>query len=201
MFLQILMAISFLIAGYQDLRERLVSDEVWIPASIGIVLLFYFDSSQALFLLVWIGIFGLIGFLSTRLGFLGDADGIALVMISAWFLRADYLALTASLLIGLFGFLIYLYLAGMLRKGRVITIQQFKSEAKWIPRAIIIGGKRTVINKDVNIAREEVEKVTEGSAEVEVDYGVPNIAMLAVVYVVYVALLAVFQSGTLLALP
>ena len=201
LFLQILMAVSFLIGGYQDLKERLVSDLVWIPAIVGIVLVFYFDSPQAILLLVLLGVVGAIAFASTWLGFLGDADGIALIMILAWFVNADLLALALSFAAMAALVFPYLYLTGMFRKEIIIPIQQFKSEAKWIPKAVIIGGNRSEMPKDVNVSHDEVEKITDQSAMVEVQYGVANITVLAVAFAIYLAYIIVFQTGLFLKLP
>ncbi|MGD0638417.1 MAG: hypothetical protein ABSA72_10310 [Nitrososphaerales archaeon] len=201
MLLQILMLASFVIGGYQDLRERLVSDTVWIPAIVGVVLLFYFDFSQAGFLLVWVAIMGAIGFGFVWFGLLGEADGIALVLILALPYPSELLPLIFSIALASGVAILYLFLKGMLGKERIITIQQFKGEARWIPRAVIVGGERKEVAKDVNVSREEVEKITDEGAMVDVQYGIPDITFLMAGYIVYIVYLAVFQSGVLLSLP
>ena len=89
----------------------------------------------------------------------------------------------------------------MFRKEIIIPIQQFKSEAKWIPKAVIIGGNRSEMPKDVNVSHDEVEKITDQSAMVEVQYGVANITVLAVAFAIYLAYIIVFQTGLFLKLP
>jgi hypothetical protein len=95
----------------------------------------------------------------------------------------------------------YLYAKGMVGKPRVIPIAQFRKEVNWIPRALIIGGERTEVVKDVNVSRESVDAVTDETAEVEVQYGVPTVAYIAAGYLAYVAFLAIFQTGALFSLP
>ena len=95
----------------------------------------------------------------------------------------------------------YLYSKGMIGKERVIPISQFRREANWIPRALIVGGERKEVVKDVNVSRESLETVTDDSATVEVQYGVPTVAYIAAGYVIYVFILAVFQTGSLFSLP
>ena len=95
----------------------------------------------------------------------------------------------------------YLYTKGMVGKPIVIPIAQFRKEANWIPRALIIGGERTEVVKDVNVSRESVEAVTDETATVEVQYGVPTVAYIAAGYLAYVVLLAIFQTGALFSLP
>lgn len=201
MFLQILMATSFLIAGYQDVRERLVSDIVWVPAIVGAVLAFIFVPSQDLILLVRIGIIGAIALLVTRYGLVGEADGIAFVLViadPAPFAPLPVLFAVAAVALS---HIAYLYLTGMTGKAKVISISQFKKEARWIPKALIVGDEKTKVDSNVNISREDVEKVTDESAEVEVQYGVPTVAYIAAGYVIYLVYLAIFQPGVLTSLP
>jgi hypothetical protein len=201
LFLQILMAVSFLIAGYQDFKDRAVSDIVWIPAIFGVVLAFFFTPSQDLFLLLRIGIIGAVAFGVTWYGLLGQADGIAFVLLVAQVSAMELFPLLVSiagvalLAIGI------LYLTGRAGKDKTITIRQFKAEARWIPKTVIIGGEKKEVDKNVNISREEVEKVTDETAMVVVQYGVPNIEYIAAGYMVYLVYLAVFQTKFLLSLP
>lgn len=201
MFLQILMAASFLIAGYQDVRERLVSDLVWIPAIIGVVLAFYFVPSQDLYLLVRIAIIGAIAFGVTWYGLVGQADGIAFVLVVADPTPLAPLPVLFAIAAVALAHIGYLYVAGLTGKDKVISLQQFKSEARWIPRAIIIGGERRDVDKDVNVSREDVEKVTDETAMVDVQYGVPTVAYIAAGYIIYVVYLAIFQTSVLTSLP
>ncbi len=201
MFLQILMAVSFLIAGYQDIRERLVSDVAWIPAIIGVVLAFYFVPSEDLILLVRIAIIGGIALVIAWYGFVGEADGIAFVLVvadPAPLAPLPVLFAIAGVALCHIG---YLFATGMTGKSKVIPIRQFKKEARWIPKAVISGQERKEVVNDVNISRDDVEKVTDENAMVEVQYGVPTVAYIAVGYMIYLVYLAIFQSGVLLSLP
>lgn len=195
------MAISFLIAGYQDFKERLVSDLVWIPGVIGVALTIYFLPSEALLLLVRIAVVGGLAFAITKLGYLGEADGIAFVLIAAVPSFTDLFILLFAIAGVSLAAIGYLYATGMAGKDKVITIQQFRSEARWIPQAIIVGGQRQEIDKNVNVSREEVEKITDETVMVEVQYGVPNIEYIAAGYVIFLGILAVFQTSVLLSLP
>jgi hypothetical protein len=195
------MAVSFIAAGYQDFRERLVSDLVWIPAAIGVVLTLYFAPSGAIYLLIRIAVVGTMAFVVTRLGYLGEADGIAFVIIAAVPQPLDLLVLIFAIAAVALSAIGYLYLSGMAGKDRVISLKQFKSEARWIPQAIVVGGERKDVDKNVNVSREEVEKVTDESAMVEVQYGVPNIEYMAGGYVIFLVFLAIFQPSVLTSLP
>lgn len=201
MIVEILMAISFVIAGYQDFKDRLVSDLVWIPAVVGVVLTLYFLPSEAVLLLVRIAVVGGLAFLVTRLGYLGEADGIAFVLIASVSSFIDLFLLLFTIAGVSLAAIGYLYVTGMAGKDKVISIQQFRSEARWIPKAIITGGQRQEVDQNVNVSREEVEKITDETAMVEVQYGVPNIEYIAAGYVIFVGILAVFQTSVLLSLP
>lgn len=201
MFLQILMGISFLIAGYQDFRERLVSDLVWVPAIIGVALALYFSPSEDLILLVRIGIIGGIALVIARYGFVGEADGITFVLVVADPAPLAPLPVLFAIAAVALTHIGYLFATGMAGKNKVIGISQFKREARWIPKAVIAGGEKREVASNVNISREDVEKVTDESATVEVQYGVPTVAYIAGGYLIYLVYLAVFQSGVLLSLP
>ncbi|MGA2663726.1 MAG: hypothetical protein ABSF83_02105 [Nitrososphaerales archaeon] len=201
MFLQILMAISFLVAGYQDAKERLVSDYVWIPAIIGVALALYLVPSQDVLLLIRIGIIGAIALFVTWFGFVGEADGIAFVLVVADPTPLAPLPVLFAIAAVALGHIGYLYAAGMTGKDKVVSIAQFRREARWIPKAVIVGGERRDVDSNVNVSREDVEKVADETAMVEVQYGVPTVAYIAAGYVIYLVYLAIFQSGVLLGLP
>lgn len=201
MLLQILMAVSFIIAGYQDFRDRLVSDLVWIPAAIGVALTLYFLPSQDLFLIARIAVVAVLAFAVTRYGFLGEADGIAFVLLVAQPSPFDLLVLFFSIAFVALAIIAYLYLTGLAGKDKVIPISQFRSEARWIPKAVIVGGVTRDVDKNVNVSREDVERETDDTAMVVVQYGVPNIEYMAIGFVIYVVFLAIFQPGVLFSLP
>ncbi|MDA4113599.1 MAG: hypothetical protein OK474_06110 [Thaumarchaeota archaeon] len=201
MFLQILMAASFLIAGYQDVRERLVSDMVWIPAIVGVALALYFVPSEDIVLLVRIGIIGAIALVITRYGFVGEADGIAFVLVVADPTPLAPLPVLFAVAAVALSHIGYLYATGLAGKTKLIGIAQFRREARWIPKAVIIGEEKKEVDSNVNISREDVEKVADESAMVEVQYGVPTVAYIAVGYMIYLAYLAIFQTSVLLSLP
>ena len=195
------MAISFLVAGYQDARERLVSDYVWIPAIIGVALALYLVPSQDVLLLIRIAIIGAIALFVTWYGFVGEADGIAFVLVVADPTPLAPLPVLFAIAAVALCHIGYLYAAGMTGRDKVVPIAQFRREARWIPKAVIVGGERKDVDSNVNVSREDVEKVTDETAVVEVQYGVPTVAYIAGGYVIYLVYLAIFQSGALLGLP
>jgi len=199
--LQILMAVSFLIAGYQDFRDRLVSDLVWVPAVIGVAVTIYFMPSQDLLLIIRIAVVGVIAFVVTRYGFLGEADGIAFVLLVAQPQPFDLLVLLFAIAAVVLTSIAYLYISGLAGKDRTIPIAQFRAEARWIPKAVIVGDVRREVDTNVNVSREDVEKEADESALVVVQYGVPNIEYMAIGYVVYIVFLALFQTNVLLSFP
>ncbi|MDA4122313.1 MAG: hypothetical protein OK456_03930 [Thaumarchaeota archaeon] len=205
MYVQILVAISFIIAGYQDFRERLVSDLVWIPAVVGVVFGLYYLRSEFLVLIIPIALIGAIALGAAWWGMVGEADGIAFVLVIAGTAPAGFvpglLEVFVVVLAALGIHVAYLYSKGLVGKTRVIPIAEFKAQAQWIPKALIIGGERTEVVKDVNVSREAVDEVKDESASVEVQYGVPTVAYIAAGYVGYIVILAILQPSALLSLP
>ena len=206
MYYQLLMLASFLLAGYQDARERLVSDFYWIPGVIAAVLAVAFLPSMDLLLVARIGLIGVIAFAFTWFGFIGQADAIALALVASDptpYAPIPVLLATGVVAIGHIG---YLYIRGTARKPRLITLEEFRSQAKWIPKALVVNGERREITSDVNVSRELTEEhVSVGQAGattmVEVQYGVPQVTYIAAGYVAYLVFLAIFQPSLLTAFP
>lgn len=206
MYFQLLMLASFLLAGYQDARERLVSDFFWIPGIIAAALAVVFLPSMDFLLLARIALIGGIAFAFAWFGFIGQADAIALALVASDptpFAPIPVLLFTGVVAIAHIG---YLYARGTARKPRLISLEEFRSQAKWIPKALVVNGERREMTSDVNISREKTEEHANAGAEdaatmVEVQYGVPQVTYLAAGFVAYLVFLAIFQPSLLTAFP
>jgi hypothetical protein len=203
---QLLMLASFLLAGYQDARERLVSDYFWIPGIIAAVLVVLFLPSMDFLLLARITLIGVIAFAFTWFGLIGQADAIALALVASDptpFAPIPVLLGTGVIAIA---HIAYLYVKGTARKSHVISLDEFRTQAKWIPKALIINGERREITNDVNVSREKAEEHATAGEEtattmVEVQYGVPQVTYIAAGFVLYLIYLAIFQPALLFAFP
>lgn len=196
LFAQVLIGASFALAGYYDYKERAVSDLVWIPGAIGTV--YALAVSQNIwFSLTKIGLIGGIGLAFVLYGALGEADAIAMALISA---DPNPLSPFPPLLAGAvvaMGAIGYQVVIGNAGKPKMIEISRFVKEKKWIPKALVIEGVRTEVDPDVNVAREDAEAKQMPGAMVEVSYGVPTVSYLAVGYVAYLVYLLVAYPGVL----
>jgi len=203
---QILIALSFAVAAYQDLKERAVNDLVWIPAIAGTALIFYslattgpladleFDAIRILLL-------GGMAFVMVYFGALGEADLIALVFFAADpYALGVFFAIIGAVVV-LVPHLAYVLLSGEGRGSHVIPVARFLKEQKWIPRATVVEGVRHEVDTDVNRAREEVEGTQKEGMEVEVVYGVPDVLYFGLRYIIYLAYLALFNFGLFSSLP
>jgi Flp pilus assembly protein protease CpaA len=203
---QILIAASFAVAAYQDLKERAVSDLVWIPAVAGTAFIFYslattgqytdleFDALRILLL-------GGMSFVMVYFGVLGEADCIALVFFAADpYVLGVFFAIIGAVIV-LIPHLGYVMLTGEGRGSHVVSVERFLKEQKWIPRATMSGGVRSEVDSDVNKAREEVERVQKEGMQVEVVYGVPDVLYFGLGYVLYLAYLVLFNYGLFSSLP
>jgi hypothetical protein len=201
LYAQLLIALSFAIAAYQDVKDRAVNDLVWIPAILGAAYSLYWAFPSLELPAVKIALVGGIALAFTFLGGIGQADAIALV-----FIAADPYQL--SPIFPLFGTAVaalvhigYEYLVGNARGNLMIPMEKFLREQRWIPKAIVADGVRTEVSRDVNNAREEVQASSKAGASVEVSYGVPTVAYLGIGYVAYLAYLVIFNLPLFLALP
>jgi Flp pilus assembly protein protease CpaA len=206
LYAQLLIAASFILATYQDVRDRAVSDLVWAPALVGVGYVVYslYVNSLTLnleFLLVKVALIGGIALAFTFLGGIGQADAIALAFVAADPYTVSPLAsLFATAIIAL-AHIAYEFAVGNARGAKTIPMPQFLREQRWIPKAVISNGTRTKVNGDVNVAREEVEAAKKPDAMVEVRYGVPTVAYLGLGYVVYLVYLLGFNYSTFASLP
>ncbi len=206
MYYQLLMLASFLLAGYQDARERLVSDFYWIPGILGAVLAVAFLPSMDFLLIARIVLIGVIAFAFTWFGFIGQADAIALALVASDptpYAPIPVLIGTGAVALAHVG---YLYARGTARRPRLVTLEEFRSQAKWIPKALVVNGERREITNDVNVSRELAEEHASSGSEgqttmVEVQYGVPQVTYIAAGFVAYLIFLAVFQPNVLTAFP
>ncbi len=199
-FSQILIATSLVIASYQDARERAVSDLVWIPSLAGVALVLLF-TTQLTFTLVKIGIVGIFALAFTRYGAIGEADLIAFLIITA-----DPAPFSVVFALGAAGIIIaahiaYLYSIGYVGKTFQIPVEQFEREKKWIPKAIVSGGVRTPLGRNVNTAREEAVAKAGPGVMIEVTYGVPDVTYLGAGYLAFLTYLVIFNWGLFLTLP
>ena len=197
---------SFAVAAYQDVKDRAVSDLVWIPAIAGTVYSFYWYFTIATFQsfefqLIKLALIGGIGVAFVFFGLLGEADAIAMAFIASDpYPLSPIPALIAGGAIAI-THIVYEYANGNAKGGRRIPMEQFLREQRWIPKAIISDGNRVEISSDVNDAREEVESKKSSGGEVEVAYGVPTVAYLGLGYAAFIAYLLIFASGTFSFLP
>jgi hypothetical protein len=203
---QLLMLASFLLAGYQDARERLVSDLYWLPGILAAVLAIVFLPSLDFILLLRIALIGAIAFVFTWFGFIGQADAIALALVASD--PAPYSPIPVLVATGVVALahISYLYVKGTARGPHLITLEEFRSQSKWIPKALVIDGERKEITSDVNISREKAEEHATTGAEdkstmVEVQYGVPQVTYIAAGFVVYLVYLILFEPSQFFAFP
>jgi vacuolar-type H+-ATPase subunit I/STV1 len=202
---QLLIAASFAIASYEDVRERAVNDLVWLPALAGAGYVAYSmltSGGPTLgLLLVKLGLVGGIALVFLYFGSIGQADAIAMAFVASDpYPLSPILPLVAAAAIAL-THIGYEFVSGNARGGLRVPIERFLKEPKWIPKAIVIDGVRTEVSSDVNAAREEVEVKQVSGAMVEVGYGVPTVAYLGVGYVAYLAYLIVFNPLAFAGLP
>jgi Flp pilus assembly protein protease CpaA len=198
---QLLIGVSFAVASYQDIRERAVSDVVWIPALIGAAYVIYSFFPNLELQLVKLGLIGGIAILFAFLGAVGQADSIAIVFLASDpYQLSPILPLVSGAVVAL-AHIGYEVAVGNARSAKIIPLERFLKEQKWIPKAVIEDGVRRDVDSDVNVARDEVEATQKPGAMVEVKYGVPTVAYLGVGYIAFLAYLLVFNQSAFLSLP
>jgi hypothetical protein len=196
---QILICASLVIAAYQDVRQRSVYDLVWLPALAGAVVAVVGLYPNLEFFILKLALVGGIALVFTITGYLGQADAIAMALVSCDpYPLSPIPPLFAAAVIAI-SHIGYEFLVGNARGTKTIPMETFLKEQRWIPKAVVTEGQRKEVSKDVNVAREEVT-ATPGSS-VEVTYGVPTVAYLGAGYAVFVVYLLLFNTPALLSFP
>ena len=135
-FYQLLMLASFLLAGFQDARERLVSDLYWIPGIVAAGLVVVLLPAMDVILLARVALIGVIAFAFTWFGFIGQADAIALTLISsdpAPYAPIPVLVATGMVALGHIG---YLYLSGKAKAAAARARSPNVTSNQKIPRQL-----------------------------------------------------------------
>lgn len=201
MYSQILICASLVVATYQDVKERSVYDLIWLPALAGVLVAAIFLYPSLELFGVKIAIVGGIALAFTLLGYLGQADGIAMAIVACDpYSLSPIPPLFAAAVIAL-AHIGYEFAMGNARGTKTIPIERFLKEQRWIPKAVLTDGQRKEVSKDVNEAREEVAANSKPGASVEVTYGVPTVAYLGAGYAVYLIYLSVFMMPIFASLP
>ncbi len=205
MYAQVLLAASLGLAAFQDIKDRAVSDLVWLPALAGVAYIVYSMATAGNppveLEVVKVGIIGGVALAFVVLGAVGQADAIALAFVAADpYKVSPILPLVAAAGVAIVH-IGYEFAVGNARGTKTIPIDRFLKEQRWIPKAVVADGVRREVSYDVNVARDEVERSKSPGAEVEVTYGVPTVAYLGLGYILFLAVLIAFSPGAFMALP
>jgi hypothetical protein len=201
LYAQLLIAASFVLAAYSDVRERAVLDLVWIPGVIGAAYSIYWAYPNLEFPLVKLAIVGGVALAFVLLGGVGQADAIGLALIAADpYSLSPIIPLVGAAIVAVCH-IAYEFLVGNARGTKTIPLDKFLREQRWIPKAVVSGGVRTEVSKDVNDAREDVQAKAKPGDSVEVTYGVPTVAYLGLGYVGYLVYLLAANPHVFFALP
>lgn len=194
------MSASWLLAAYQDVRDRWVSDYVWVPAFVGGALLLLRSVGPLLALLV-IKIAGLVvlSYAWRRLGLMADADAIGFPLIT---LSRNLASPLPELITSLVVALVYITAARLKHGGfeKTMSPDEALRQNVWIPKKVV-----NVRTREVRELRGRPEEAWEslkkysGSREYVVvsGYGVPLVAFFGMGYVVTRALEALLGNDVL----
>lgn len=199
---QLFIAASFVLAGFQDLKERMIDDRIWAPGIVGAVISLYWCYSnlpgQFFYIeLFKLGMFSSIGIGFAVLGYVGEADAVALVLIGADpYLLSFAVLVIAMIIAGIH--VMSVYRKGLLKTGLLIPVEQFESQNQWLPLAIVNNGQTIDISNNVNVSREDVIAKAPPSSQVMVQYGLPVVTYISLGYIAYLALSLVMSGGVLI---
>ena len=181
-----LLSVSFLLAAYQDIRGRWISDYVWAPALVGGAVLILRSVGPLLALLtIKLLILVALSYAWRRLGLMADADLIAFPLVS---LSRNVLSPLPELVVGLIVALIYVVMAKIKygKLERTLKPQEALEQSVWIPTKVVDLSTHILDERKGRLedAWSMVEKYASSDNVVVVaGYGVPLAAFLGVGYV------------------
>ncbi len=192
MYAEILASITFALVAYQDFRERMVSDYVWIPAILAGVVMLWERPEVWVFSLAKVGIFGALGALSILLGLFGQADGLTIIAMAVG--TSVYSPIPQMFAAAVVAIAHILYLAirhGSLKIEKTMPVEEAVKQNVWIPLEVTCDGKTVELDSSPEKAWDALKDYLGKGATVKASYGVPFAGYLAVGYLVAFAVLLV----------
>ncbi|MEM0117313.1 MAG: hypothetical protein QXV32_02595 [Conexivisphaerales archaeon] len=184
MFAEALASVTFALVCYQDFKERMVSDWVWIPA-IAAVPVSLWESGGSLWLTaVKLGIIGVAALATFLLGIFGQADSISLFFMGiGTSLLSPFPQLLGMSIAALLHISYLIIRAGSLRIEKYMSIEEAEKQNVWIPREIEADGEKIDLSASPEEAWESLKKYEGKNARVKVSYGVPLAGYMGIGYI------------------
>jgi hypothetical protein len=191
LYAEILASITFALIAYQDFRERMVSDYVWIPAIVAGAVMLWERPDVWIFSLAKVGIFTALGALSIILGVFGQADGLAIIAMSVGTSTLSPIPQMFAAALVAIGHILYLAVRhGSLKIEKTMPVEEAVNQNVWIPLEVTVDGQTVELESSPEKAWNALESYLGKGATVKASYGVPFAGYLAIGYLAaFVALL------------
>jgi hypothetical protein len=191
LYAETLASITFTLVAYQDFKERMVSDYVWIPAILAGVVMLWERPDVWIFSLVKVGIFGALGALSILLGLFGQADGLTIIAMAVGTSTLSPIPqMFAAALVAMTHILYLVIRHGSLKIEKTMPVEEAVKQNVWIPLEVICDGQTLELHSSPEKAWDALKGYLGRNATVKASYGVPFAGYLAIGYLVaFVALL------------
>jgi hypothetical protein len=191
LYAEILASITFALVAYQDLRERMVSDYVWIPAILAGIVMLWERPDVWVLSLAKVGVFGALGALSIILGLFGQADGLTIIAMAVG--TSTFSPIPQMFAAAMVAIAHILYLAirhGSLKIEKTMAVEEAVKQNVWIPLEVTCDGQTVELDSSPEKAWNALEGYLGRGATVKTSYGVPFAGYLAIGYLAaFVALL------------
>jgi Flp pilus assembly protein protease CpaA len=182
-FAEALASFTFILVAYQDFKERMVSDWVWIPAAIAIPVSIWESGNLWWLAASKLSILAVAAIATYFLGVFGQADSIALFFMGV---GTSYLSPLPQLIGMSIASLVHIsYLAlrsGSIRIEKFMSVEEAERQNVWIPREIESEGVRVQLSSSPEEAWDSLKKYEGSNAMVKVSYGVPLAGYMAIGY-------------------
>jgi hypothetical protein len=192
LYAEILASITFALVAYQDFRERMVSDYVWIPAIVAGVVMLWERPEVWVFSLAKVGIFGALGALSIIFGLFGQADGLTIIAMAVGTSVFSPIPQMFAAAVVAMSHILYLAVRhGSLKIEKTMPVEEAVKQNTWIPLEVTCDGQMVELDNSPEKAWNALEGYLGKGATVKASYGVPFAGYLAVGYLVAFVVLLV----------
>lgn len=184
MYAEALVSLTYMIVAYQDFRERMVSDWVWIPAIVSLPIFLWESHSLWWLSAIKLGIIGAAALASLLLGIFGQADSVALLFMGVGTGFLSPLPQLVGMSVAALAHISYLVVkSGSFKIERVMSLEEAEKQNVWIPRKVEVDGRSVELKGSPEEVWGALKEYEGKNAKVRGSYGVPLAGYMAIGYI------------------
>jgi hypothetical protein len=184
LFAEAIASVTFCLVLYQDFKDRLVSDLVWIPAALAVPVMLWEAGTLWWLAAVKLGVLAAAAIVVWAAGFFGEADAVSLAFMGIGTSILSPLPQLVGMSVASISHIFYLVVRHRsFRIERMMTVEEAEKQNVWIPREVEMDGKSVELDPSPEKAWGSLKKFEGTEAVVRGSYGVPLAGYMAIGYI------------------